>query len=799
MQFPESWLRAFVDPAIDSDALAHQLTMAGLEVEEAVPAAPAFSGVVVARIESVEPHPNADKLRVCRVDDGSGELLQIVCGAPNAAAGIKVPLARLGAQLPGGMTIGKARMRGVESFGMLCSARELGLSEDHGGLLVLDASLAVGQPLREALDLDDTIFTLKLTPNRADCLSVLGVAREVAALTGAALRVPEMEPVEPAHNDVLPVSVEAPDLCGRFAGRIIRGVNARAETPEYIRRRLERAGQRSISALVDISNYVMLELGRPTHVFDLNRIHGGLHVRWGRKGEQLELLNGQTVELDETVGVIADDQCVESLAGIMGGEATAVTLDTTDIYVEAAFWWPDAIAGRARRFNFSTDASHRFERGVDAYTVREHLEYMTRLILDVCGGRAGPVDDQIIRLPERDPVRMRVSRCRKVLGVDVREDDIASIFSRLSFTFERDGDAFVVTPPSYRFDITIEEDLIEEVARLYGYERIPDLPPLARATMRATPETVRPVHALRNAMAGLGYQEVVNFSFVDGEWEERLSRAPRIRLLNPIASQMSVMRTTLIGGLLDRVVYNFNRKQTRVRLFELGRAFMRDDTVQDGPLEVARVHQPLRIAGIAYGPALPEQWGEPARQVDFFDVKGDVEALVAAPGRLRFMADTHPALHPGRSARIELDGEVLGWMGELHPRWAQEAGLPQSPIVFELEVEPLTRLQLPQARPVSRQPVVQRDLAMWVPEEVPYQAVLDTLDEVRREPGMEIVRSIALFDVWRDKSLSHKEKSLAFRITLQDTEVTLADARVDECMARLSGALMRRHGARQRT
>lgn len=799
MQFPESWLRAFVDPDLDTQALAHELTMAGLEVEETEPAAPDFSGIVVARIEAVEAHPNADKLQVCRVDDGSGELLQIVCGAPNAAAGLKVPLARIGAVLPGGMTIGKVKMRGVESFGMLCSARELGLSEDHEGLLVLDESQAVGQSLREALDLDDTIFTLKLTPNKADCLSVFGVAREVAALTGAPLNAPDVKPVEPAHDDVLPVSIEAPDLCGRFAGRIIRGVNARAGTPDYIKRRLERSGQRSISALVDISNYVMLELGRPTHVFDLAKIQGGLHVRWGRKGESLELLNGQTVELDESVGVIADDERVESLAGIMGGEATAVTLDTTDIYVEAAFWWPDAIAGRARRFNFSTDASHRFERGVDAETVREHLEYMTQLILDICGGQAGPVDDQIIALPERSPVRMRVARCRKVLGVDIAEEEIASIFSRLSFRFECDDEAFVVTPPSYRFDIKIEEDLIEEVARFYGYERIPDLPPKARANMRAIPETVRSVHTLRHMVAALDYQEVVNFSFVSADWERTLANnSDPIRLLNPIASHLSVMRTSLMGGLLDRVHYNFNHKQTRIRLFELGRVFLRDPNVKDGPLEVAGVHQPLRLAGIAYGPALPEQWGVPQRPVDFYDVKGDIETLAGAAGRLRFQPDTHPALHPGRSARIDLDGKLLGWLGEIHPRWAQEAGLPQAPIVFELEADPLMQLQLPQPEAVSRQPVVHRDLALWLPEAVSYQAVLDTLNAVREEEGMEIVRNIALFDVWRDKSLSNKEKSLAFRVTLQDTQVTLDDARVDACMARLRDALVQRHGARQR-
>ncbi|MCJ9711931.1 phenylalanine--tRNA ligase subunit beta, partial [Bordetella hinzii] len=409
--------------------------------------------------------PDADKLRVCKVDDGSGELLQIVCGAPNAAAGLVVPLARVGAELPGGMKIGVAKMRGVTSSGMLCSARELGLSQDHGGLLELSGDLKPGTDIRQALDLDDTLFVLKLTPNRADCLSILGVAREVAALTGAPLSAPQARPVPVGIEDRLPVRVEAPDLCGRFAGRVIRGVNARAATPDWMKTRLERAGQRSVSALVDISNYVMLEVGRPSHVFDLDKIQGDLTVRWARKGERLELLSGTHVDLDEKVGVITAGPVVESMAGIMGGEATSVTLDTRNIYLEAAFWWPGAIAGRARRYKFSSEASHRFERGVDYGSIPEHMELITALILDICGGQAGPVDDQIINLPKREPVRMRLARCHRVLGVPVPHDEVAQIFTRLGLAFTTDGETFSVTPPSYRFDLEIEEDLIEEVAR----------------------------------------------------------------------------------------------------------------------------------------------------------------------------------------------------------------------------------------------------------------------------------------------------------------------------------------------
>lgn len=804
MQFSESWLRSLVNPAIDTDELAHQLTMAGLEVEETKPAAPPFSGVVVARIAEIAPHPDADKLRVCKVDDGSGELLQIVCGAPNAAAGLVVPLARVGAELPGGMKIGTAKMRGVVSSGMLCSARELGLSEDHGGLLELPADFVPGTDVRQALDLDDTLIELKLTPNRADCLSLYGVAREVAALTGADLKSPQVPAVPVQIDDRLAVHVQAPDLCGRFAGRVIRGVNARATTPEWMKTRLERAGQRSLSALVDISNYVMLELGRPTHVFDLDKVQGDLTVRWGRAGEQLELLSGTTVSLDEKVGVIAAGEIVESLAGIMGGEATSVTLDTQNIYLEAAFWWPEAIAGRARRFKFSSEASHRFERGVDFGNIPEHLEIITALILEICGGQAGPVDDQIINLPKREPVRMRLARCHRVLGVAVSRDEVAQIFTRLGLPFTQEGDDFIVTPPSYRFDLVIEEDLIEEVARIYGFERIPTHPPVARAAMHATPEVRRGQHALRREVAARDYQEVVNYSFVEADWErDYAGNTDPVRLLNPIASHMSVMRSSLIAGLVAIIRHNANHKQSRVRLFELGRVFLRDAQCADGPLQVAGVRQPLKLAAAAWGPAAEEQWGQPTRQVDFFDVKMDVEALFGKrAAQLRFAADSHPALHPGRSARIELEGRAVGWIGELHPQWARQADLAHAPVVFELDVDALCDGELPDVHEISRQPVVQRDLALWVAESVTAQAMLDTIAQtVRQDPQLSVVQDVRLFDVWRDKQQAdpvQPEKSLAFRFWLQDTAATLDEGRVSECVNRVKEALVSAHGARQR-
>ena len=802
MQFPESWLRSFTNPDLDTDALSHQLTMAGLEVEETDPVAPPFSGIVVGHITEIAPHPNADKLRVCQVDDGSGTPLQIVCGAPNAAAGLKVPFARLGAELPGGMKIGKVKMRGVESFGMLCSARELGLSQDHSGLLELDPAAQPGQSVRELLDLDDTLFTLKLTPNRADCLSILGVAREVSALTGAPLVRTGFSPVPVSLEDRLPVEVKAPDLCGRFGGRIIRGVNARAQTPAWIKSRLERAGQRSISALVDISNYVMLELGRPTHVFDLDRIKGGLTVRWANTGETLKLLNEQTVTLQPDVGVIACGNEPESLAGIMGGEACAVTLDTTDIYLEGAFWWPEAIMGRARRFKFSSEASHRFERGVDFASIPEDLEYMTRLVIDICGGQAGPLDDQVIALPERAPVEMRLERCRRILGVALQQEQVADIFTRLGLSFEVSNGVFRVTPPSYRFDIAIEEDLIEEIARVYGFEQIPDVPPVAPAKMLIQQETLQGAHLLRQRLALRDYQEVINFSFVEEAWEHNYAgNTNPIRLLNPIASQLAVMRSSLIGGLLANIRHNANRKQSRVRVFELGRVFARDPHVADGDLSVKGISQPQRIAAAAWGPALPEQWGVPTRPVDFYDVKSDLEALLGPRSAdLVCKADAHPALHPGRSARLLLDGKPVGWLGEVHPQWAQQLDLAHAPVVFEIDLDAISSVALPSPTELSRQPIVIRDLAVWVGSQVTWHDLLSTLrSTIASDSTLSIVKDIRLFDVWRDKAQgSEAQTSLALRFWLQDASVTLDDSHVEQCMARLLAALVDAHGVRQR-
>ncbi|PQP02312.1 phenylalanine--tRNA ligase subunit beta [Massilia phosphatilytica] len=807
MQFSENWLRSMVDPTLNSDELAHLLTMSGLEVEEVEPVAPPFSNVVVAEVKEVAKHPNADRLNVCQVDVGTGTLLNIVCGAPNVRAGMKAICAMSGAVLPPGpdgkpFEIKTGKLRGVESQGMMCSAKELKISEESNGLMELPEDAPVGQNIRDYLGLNDLKFTIKLTPNKADCLSLLGVAREVSALTGVPLALPSFRPVAVNTDEVLPVKISAPDLCGRFSGRVIRGLNAKAATPEWMKRRLERSGQRSVSALVDISNYVMLEVGRPSHVFDLDKIHGGMEVRWGRKGESLKLLNGNTVEVDEWVGVISDEKEIESLAGIMGGDSTAVTLDTTNIYLEAAFWWPNAIQGRARRYNFSTDAAHRFERGVDYATTVEHIERLTSLIVEICGTtdtKVGPIDDQAPNVPQRKPVTLRTARAAKVIGVPVTDDMVADIFTRLHLPFEKEDGLFHVTAPSYRFDIEIEEDLIEEVARVYGFENIPALPPVAPSAMLIEPENTRSLFAIRHELADLGYQEVVNMSFVEQQWEaDFANNTDPIRLQNPIASQMSVMRSSLIGSLVANVRYNLNRKAGRVRVFEVGGVFLRNTEAQDGPLAVAGFDQPKRVAAIAYGPAADEQWGQPTRAVDYFDVKGDLEALFA-PRAVRFSKTEHPALHPGRSATVEVDGKVVGVIGELHPRWLQKYDLPQAPVLFEVDADALRARDVPRYAEISKFPGATRDLALVVKQDVPAQALLDAFQsELASNALGKLVQAVVLFDEYRGKGLEQDEKSLAFRFGLQDTQSTLQDDAVEAIMAALASAAQQKHGAKLR-
>ena len=818
MQFSESWLRQYVNPSLDSKALGHAMTMAGLEVEEQHSVAPPFTKIVVAQILSAEQHPDADRLRVCKVDAGTGQELQIVCGAPNARAGIKIPCALVGAELPPSEVGGKpfmiklGKLRGVESQGMLCSGRELGLGDDHEGILELPVDAPVGDDIRKYLDLDDQIFVIKLTPNKADCLSLMGMAREVSAITGTTLCAPKWTAPNVSITDKLKVTIENTDLCGRFAGRVIRGVNPQAKTPDWIIQRLCHAGQRSISALVDLSNYVMLEMGQPTHVFDIDKLTGDLSVRWAKPSETLELLNGQTVTLQgkdsagkiQDAGVVADQTGPVALAGIMGGSHCAVTDDTKNIYVEAAYWQPSAIQGRARRFNFSTDAAHRFERGVDPQNTVNCLEYLTSLIVEVCGGQVGPIDDQVLAIPERKPVSMRLTRAIKVIGIPLTNEIVSDVFKRLGFEFKQANDVFIVTPPSYRFDIEIEEDLIEEVARMYGFENIPDVPPVAALKMSAKAEAKRGIHLLRQRLALQGYQEALNFGFTDLESEQRLAGATEndlIAVLNPIASQYSVMRSNLWGGLLANLKANLNRGAGRARFFETGRVFKRDDSLQEEAGKVVGFHQPQHVGGLAYGSFVPEQWASQNRLVDFFDVKGDLERVLD-PLHFTTQAAVHPALHPGRSAQIQLltsAGKLnIGWVGELHPGLQQAYELPQAPVLFELDLEAVLNLAIPQPEELSKFQAVQRDLAVVVKQSVSAQALFDAMNKAKQN----FVRGIELFDEFKPKagssSMADDEKSLAFRVTLLNPQETLQDTQIEVVMSALLAALEKNCAARLR-
>ena len=811
MQFPESWLREFCNPSLTTQQLADTLTMAGLEVEELDPVAPPFIGIVVGEIKEAVQHPDADRLRVCKVDVGGPELLNIVCGAPNARVGIKVPCATVGAELPPGedgkpfkIKIGK--LRGVESYGMLCSAKELKLADDNGGLLELPADAPLGQNIREYLNLDDTLFTLKLTPNLAHCLSVYGIAREVSALTGAALKPLSFPAAAVGTQDKLPVQIEATDLCGRFSGRIVRNVNTAAKTPQWMIDRLARCGQRPVSPLVDISNYVMFELGRPSHIFDLDKIHGSLHVRWAKEGETLKLLNGNTVTFDDfiKVGVIADDREVESLAGIMGGDATAVSDDTKNIYIEAAFWWPKAVAGRSRHFNFSTDAGHRFERGVDPEGTVEHIERITQLVQEICGTPetvCGVMDDQKPNMPQPKPVTLRVARAAKVIGMPLTQQQCFDALTGLGLPTEQGDGVLTVTAPTFRFDINIEEDLIEEIARMIGYENLPTTKPLAPISPKLRYENRRGPFAVSRELAALGYQETINFSFVEEKWEHELAGNPNpIKLLNPIASHLSVMRSSLLGSLLQVLKFNVDRKANRVRVFELGRVFLRDDTVVESDTTVKGFQQPMRVAGLAYGPADQLQWGRTDTKVDFFDVKGDVQALLA-PLQPVFEPAEHPAMHPGRCARVLLGGKAIGFVGELHPKWRQARDLAHAPILFELELDAVLAREVPVFQSVSKQQAVERDIAVVVAENVTHAAVMNTI-QASAPAGM--LRSAVLFDVFRPKAgsaggLAEGEKSLAIRLLLgAEGTAALTDADIESAIQGILGSLAEKTGARLR-
>ena len=777
MKFSEIWLRDWVNPALDTEQLSHLLTMAGLEVESVEPAAPRFSGVVVAEVKSVRKHENADRLRVTEVDVGNGERVQIVCGAPNVAEGLKVPCALSGAVLPGDFRIKPTKMRGVESNGMLCSGKELGVPDDVDGLLVLPADAPVGADIRDYLQLDDATFELKITPNRADCLSLRGIAREVAALTRAALNEPTITAVAPAIDDTLPVTVDATAACPRYIGRVIRGVDARAATPAWMRQRLERAGLRSISAVVDVTNYVLLELGQPLHAFDLGKLAGNIHVRMAQPGETLALLNGKTIDLDPDMLVITSGDKAVALAGIMGGANSEVDDTTVDVFLESAFFSPEAIAGRARKLTLNSDASFRYERGVDYALQRDAIERASALILSICGGQAGPLGEAVSTLPVKPAVQVRTARVNKVLGITLSQQEIGAILTGLGFeTVEVDA-GLSVTPPSFRFDIEIEEDLIEEIARVHGYENVPADAPRARLAMLPLPETATPRHELRRRVACRDYQEIVSYAFVDAQWEADLGgNANPVTLINPIASQMSVMRSTLFGGLIDTLVSNLNRKQSRVRVFEIARVFLKQAD--------ASVLQPERLAGLAFGSRYPEQWGVSSERVDFHDVKADVEALLA-PRAAVYRAAQHPALHPGRTADILIDGKRVGVIGELHPAWVHKYDLPAAPVLFELDFDTLATRSGIEARPVSKFQPVRRDLALVVDEAVSHDALRDAL----LAAAPEAVYAVSLFDIYRGKGIEDGKKSLAFKVLMQDTSRTLTDEDVESAIRRMVEAV----------
>lgn len=785
MKFSEQWLRTLVNPSLNSEELAHQLTMAGLEVEENQPAAPDFDKVVVAEVLSVTRHENADRLNVCQVNIGQVEPIQIVCGAPNVAPGVKVPCALVGANLPGDFKIKQAKVRGVESFGMLCSGDELGMPDGIDGLLLLPVDAPVGEDFREYFGLNDRVFTLKLTPNRADCLSLSGIARELAALNEMTVPVPARHDIAESSAKQLEVVLDAPEACPRYCGRVVSSVDFNAPTPLWMVRRLARSGVRSISAIVDVTNYVMLELGQPMHAFDLAKIEGRVHARLARGGEQITLLNDKTIALEPDMLVIADDAKPLALAGIMGGGDSAISAATQDIFLESAYFDPAVIHGKSRRLGFGSDSSYRFERGVDFELQRTALERATELILDICGGEAGAVSEACASLPVRHAVNLRVSRIARVLGVSLEAGAIVAMLERLGLRCSLAGDVIQVQPPSFRFDLVIEEDLIEEVARLYGYDTVPVRPPLGQMSMLPQPTGARALPLIKQGMVGCGYQEVINYAFVDEQWEMDLAgnTAP-VKLINPIASQMGVMRSTLLGGLIATLQHNLNRKHERVRLFEVGRVFLRADN---------QLEQPERLAGLAYGPRVQEQWGAAAQAVDFFDVKADVEALFW-PRPLRFEAAPHPAMHPGRSAKVWFDDKLVGWLGELHPNWVQKYDLNRAPVMFELELGILAASELPQAAPISKFQAVRRDIAVVVDEHVSVQALLDSLVYEK----ISIISEIALFDVYRGKGVDAGCKSLAFRILLQDADKTLTDQEVDGAVARLVAAVHEKHGAKLR-
>jgi phenylalanyl-tRNA synthetase beta chain len=782
MKFSENWLRELVEIKADRAELAHALTMAGLEVEELTPLGDGLAGVVVAEIVAAEKHPQADRLQVCKVDAGQGEPLQIVCGAPNARVGIKVPLATVGATLPGGVSIKAAKLRGVESFGMLCSAKELGIDADASGLLELPADAPVGQPLASYLGLPDASIELKLTPNRPDCLGLVGLAHDVAALFGSTVKLPAQAAAPVTGEARRGIRLEAGRDAPRYLGRIVEGIDPAARTPLWLAERLRRAGLRPIGAVVDVTNYVMLELGQPLHAFDNDALEGDVVVRHARAGETLKLLDGSEAKLDEGFVLVADERRPLAVAGVMGGYDSRVTDATCNVFLESAHFAPAAIMGRARKLGLHTDASHRFERGVDPELPRRALERATELLLAIAGGKAGPVlvAENPADLPKPAPVDLRRARLKRVLGVDVADAEVARIFTALGMRVGTIADGWQVTAPSSRFDIEREEDLIEEVARIFGYDNIPTATPAGALILAIEPEARISELALREQLAARGYYEAVNLSFVAADlladWGFTRQWVP---LANPLSADMAVMRPSLLPGLIEALRHNRARQQERVRLFEVARVFGAGDPPVETP----------SLAIAACGSARAEQWGEPSRALDFHDLKGDLDALIAwggEPQRWSVHADGLPGwLHPGRGARVTRDGTTVGYLGALHPQLAKALDLGADVHVLELALEPLLARRLPQARAVPRFPTVRRDIAVDLPESVSWSQI----EQVTRRTLGDWLKELRLFDRYSGKGVEEGRKSLAMGLILQDASRTLTDDDADRCVREAIAAL----------
>ncbi len=779
MRIPYSWLAEWVSVPWSPQELGSRLTMAGLELEALEPAAPAFAGVVVAEILSAEKHPQADKLRVCRVSTGAGDTLQIVCGAANARAGLKSALAVVGAKLPGGLEIKPAKLRGVESAGMLCSAKELGLADASSGILELPADAPVGKPLREYLALDDVTLELNVTPNRGDAMSIIGVAREVVALTGGAqsLERRHVRGIPGAISETRSVHLDAPAGCPKFAGRVIRDVNNTATTPVWMRERLRRAGVRSISPVVDVTNYVMLELGQPMHAYDLAKLNGDIHARLARQGEKITLLDGNTVEVQPDVLLITDATGPVGIAGIMGGQRTAVSSETRDVFFEAAYFAPEAVIGRAMRWGLTTDASQRFERGVDPSQQERAVERATQLLLDIAGGRAGPtaVRRSDEHLPVRASIDLRRSQLARLLGVSFDEMNVRASLEGLEMRVETIDEGWRVTPPPHRFDIAIEADLIEEVARIIGYQAIPQADAQVAQRFGGLPSARAAERELLETLAVRGYHEAITYAFVDPELQARLfPETAGIALANPIASDLSVMRVSLWPGLLKAALENHRRQQDRVRLCEHGACFLATEPATGAPGATREIDT---LAGIACGLRLPEQWGLPREMrgpVDFFDVKGDLEALLAATGVPReftFEARALSCLHPGRAARLLRKGEPVGWLGELHPSLVKALEFTYPPVLFELDIAAALAVERPAYREVSRFPQVRRDLAVVVDESV----ALSRLTERVTFTASSLLRDLRVFDVYRGPGVEAGRKSVALGLIFQDISRTLTE------------------------